>query len=327
MNILITGGCGFIGSHIVEYHLNKGDTVRVVDDLSTGHLKNVESFRKNPRFKLVIADILKWPKLDKSVMWADKIYHMAAVIGVYRVLAEPINVINTNILGSERLFTAIRNAQVKPRVIIASSSSVYGHNDCSILNEKNNLIIKKDSNPLSVYAMSKIVGEELGLAYFHEAKLPITMIRFFNVVGPRQVGCYGMVIPRFIERACKNQPIVVYGDGSQTRSFCDVRDVVDGLVALIDNENSLGQIVNLGNDNEISMLNLAKLIRDRAESQSEIHYLSYGEAYGKDFIDIKQRRPDLSKFYDLTDHQHKWSLEMTIDNLISLFRSQQTIEN
>lgn len=326
MRILVTGGCGFIGSHIAEYHLAKGDEVFIVDDLSTGSLDNIASFQANPSFHFEKANILNWSNLQTSVAWANRIYHMAAVVGIYRVLKEPVNVLRTNILSSEKLLHAISISENRPQVIIASSSSVYGHSERPMLSEKDDLLFKYYANPLRNYALSKIADEALGLAYYHTAKIPIIIIRLFNIVGPRQTGSYGMVIPRFVQQACRGEPITIFGDGTQTRSFCDVRDVLTILNLLVNTSKSNGQIVNIGYDKEIVINDLAELIRKKANSNSTIQYIPYKEAYGEEFTDIKQRRPDLAKLHELTSFKHQWPLEKTIDDLIKTFRAtQQTL--
>jgi len=319
MNILVTGGCGFIGSHIVEHHMAKGDHVQVIDDLSTGSLDNIRVFINNPKFKFDKADILTWPGLQKAVVSATRIYHMAAIIGIYRVIAEPFNVFSTNILGCERLLRTIHQTKSRPWVMIASSSSVYGHGQSELLSENNDLIIKAINNPLSGYAISKIFAEKLGLAYFTAANIPVTLIRFFNIIGPRQIGRYGMVVPRFIRQSCQDESITVYGDGSQTRSFCDVRDAVSALELLANNDQCHGEIINIGQDSEISINDLAHLIQKKTDSRSKIKYVPYREAYGMDLTDIKQRRPDLTKLSRLTGFTHQWPLEKSIDNLASFY--------
>ena len=319
MNVLVTGGCGFIGSHIVEYALAQGDEVVVVDDLSTGLLKNIAAFQNHPKFYFEKANILNWSNLQKYVDWSDRIYHMAAVIGIYRVLENPVNVLTTNIQGCEKLLHAISTREKRPQVIIPSSSSVYGHNDSALLNENDTLHIKSSAHPLSYYALSKIAQEALGFAYHHTEKVPITVIRLFNTIGPRQTGRYGMVVPRFIQQACTNKPMTVFGDGTQTRSFCDVRDVVSVLNLLANTKESDGEIINVGFDKEISIGDLAEFIRKKANSNSPIHHITYKEAYGEELTDIKQRRPDISKLYQLTDFKYQWSLSDTIDDLIQKF--------
>jgi len=321
MRILVTGGGGFIGSHIAEYHLAKGDEVLVVDDLSTGSLENIATLQDNHAFHFEKANILNWPNLQKSVEWADRIYHMAAVVGVYRVLKEPINVLATNIHGCEKLLHAISTSDRRPRVILASSSSVYGHSDSHKLSEKDDLLIKSSAHPLWNYALSKIADEALGLSYYRQAEIPVTVIRLFNTVGPRQTGRYGMVIPRFIQQACNNEPITVFGDGTQTRSFCDVRDVITALNLLANLPESRGEIINIGYDEEISINDLAELIREKANSHSKIQHIPYKKAYGEELTDIKQRRPDLTKLIRLIGFKHEWPLEKTIEDLIQRFRA------
>lgn len=316
MRVLVTGGAGFIGSHIVERHLAKGDEVQVVDDLSTGSQHNIAPFQENSAFHFAREDILTWSGLEDAVTAADRIYHMAAVLGIFRVIAEPLNVLTTNISGTERLLKTVAVSGSKARIILASSSSVYGNSEKSLLNENDNLIIASPSHPLWGYAISKIADEALAIAYFNTLKMPVTMIRLFNTVGPRQTGRYGMVVPRFVQQACRGEDITVFGDGSQTRSFCDVRDVVTALDMIAADDKCIGEIINVGRDIEITINDLAKLVFERAGGQARIRHIPYSEAYGKEFTDIKQRRPDISKLRRLTGFQHRWTLEQTIDDLI-----------
>lgn len=320
MNILITGGCGFIGSNLAEFHLTRGDQVHVVDDLSTGSLDNLATFKSNPLLRVDTANILTWPHLEEAVQWADRIYHSAAVLGIFRVLAEPAALVETNIGGSERLFKAMSTNGANKRVIFFSSSSVYGASSLSELSEDDNLIMRKVGHSLSTYAISKLAGEAIAMAYYHAHQIPITIIRLFNVIGPRQTGRYGMVVPRFIKQACNNDPITIFGDGTQTRSFCDVRDVVTAIKALAEQEGAIGETFNVGNDYEISIQELAELVRSRAESDSVFQYIPYEEAYGEQFTDNMQRRPNLNKLIQLTGFKHQWNLNKTIDYLISLNR-------
>jgi UDP-glucose 4-epimerase len=320
MHVLITGGAGFIGSHLVERHLAKGDQVHVVDDLSTGTLDNIAPFMDLPNFRFDEADMLTWEGLSRAAGWADRIYHMAAVVGVYRVLAEPTKVLAVNIAACERLLRAVNDSGWKPQVVLASSSEVYGHNEESLLHEEMDLNVSTRVGTRWNYSVSKICDEALGLSYARRFRIPVTVARFFNTVGPRQRGRYGMVVPRFVEQAVEGKPITVFGDGVQTRSFCDVRDTVVALDAVADEATTDGLVVNVGNDREISMNDLAALINARAGGRSVIQHQPYREAYGEDFEDIRRRRPALTRLRALTGFEHKFTLEQTIDDLIALRR-------
>lgn len=316
MHILVTGGAGFIGSHLVDLHLARGDQVMVVDDLSTGVHANVAMHLDNPLFRFEEADVLTWDRLGHAVGWADRIYHMAAVVGVYRVLAEPTKVLATNIAGTERLLRAANDGGWKPQVVIASSSEVYGHNDEHLLHEEQDLSVSTRAGTRWGYSVSKIADEALGLSYAQRFDVPCVIARFFNTIGPRQVGRYGMVAPRFVAQAVRNEPITVFGGGLQTRSFCDARDTVVALDALASHGGQRALVCNVGNDREISIRDLAKLVVERAQSKSKIKDVPLREAYGEDFEDIRRRRPDLSRLRTLTGFQHRYTLEDTIDDLI-----------
>lgn len=322
MNILITGGCGFIGSNLAERCLEEGHHVFVVDDLSTGTINNIEGFLTHPLFKFEQADITTWIDMKKWVGWADKIYHLAAVVGVYRVLAEPVNVMKTNILGFERLISTMIEVKTSAHLLFASTSSVYGHSKKASVSETDDLIIQQESHPLKFYAISKITDEAIGLAYAKNQLFPITALRLFNVIGPRQTGRYGMVVPRFVKQASANEPITVYGDGLQTRSFCDIRDVLNALFILSERKEKNHVIVNVGNDNEISINKLAELVKKLASSQSDIVHLTYEQAYGMELNDLMHRRPNLDKFYELTQYHHQWTLEQSILTLIEQLKGQ-----
>ena len=323
MNILITGGCGFIGSNLARYHLAKGDAVFVMDNLSTGTLKNIEPFQNNPQFEFEKADILDWPRLGKIAQWANRIYHMAAVIGVRKVLEDPVQVLDTNILGSEKLLRTVSQSKSKAQIIIASSSSVYGYREKDLLSESDYLGIGEPLHQPSGYATSKLAAEAFGVAYAQKFNLPVLSIRLFNTIGPRQTGRYGMVVPRFVEQACTNQPITIYGDGTQTRSFCDVRDVVVGIDKLAKKVQGKGDAFNVGRDYEITINDLAKLVHERAHSLSTFINVPFREVYGENYFEIMQRRPNLSKLYEYTQFKAQMTLEQTIDDLIADFRINQ----
>jgi len=321
MHVLITGGAGFIGSHLVEYFLNKGDKVHAIDDLSTGTMDNILPFLANKNFRFDEANVLTWQGLEKAAAWADYIFHMAAVVGMFKVLSEPVNTLAVNIAGCERLLRAARSGNWNPHVILASSSEVYGSSKIIPFDEDSDLTIGSLTNLRWNYATSKLANETFGISYAKKFDMPVTIVRLFNTIGPRQTGRYGMVVPRFVEQAVSNQPITVFGNGSQTRSFCDVRDTVVILDRLASNPLSKGEIVNVGNDREISIKQLAELIKERAGSSSPIIYIPYEEVYGREYQDVIRRKPSLRKMYELTKYQHKWTLEDTIDDLIARHRA------
>ena len=320
MHVLITGGAGFIGSHLVDLHLSRGDNVHVVDDLSTGSRANIAQHEDNPNFRFDEADVLTWDKLERVVGWADRIYHLAAIVGVYRVIAEPTKVLATNIVGCERILRAAHAGGWKPQVVLASSSEVYGHNDESLLREEQDLTVSTRAGTRWGYSVSKIADEALGLSYAQRFGIPAVIARFFNTVGPRQIGRYGMVVPRFVAQAVRNEPITVFGGGKQTRSFCDARDTVVALDALATHGKRNTFVANVGNDREISILELAELVIERAGSRSAIEHVGLKEAYGEDFEDIRRRRPDLSRLRSMTGFEHRFTLEQTIDDLIAIER-------
>lgn len=320
MHILITGGAGFIGSHLVDLHVARGDQVHVVDDLSTGTRANLAAHDDDPNLRFDEADILTWERLDRVVGWADRIYHLAAVVGVYRVLAEPTKVLATNIAGCERMLRAARDGGWRPQVVLASSSEVYGHNDEDLLREDQDLVVSTRAGTRWGYSVSKIADEALGLSFAQRFGIPAVIARFFNTIGPRQLGHYGMVVPRFVAQAVRNEPITVFGGGQQTRSFCDVRDTVVALDVLAERTCRNTLVANVGNDREISMLALAELVVARSKSRSTIKHQTLREAYGEDFEDIRRRRPSLARLRSITGFEHQYSLERTIDDLIAAER-------
>ncbi|HAT2065837.1 TPA: NAD-dependent epimerase/dehydratase family protein [Legionella pneumophila] len=322
-HILITGGCGFIGSHLAAFHLEQGDEVLVIDNMSSGSDDNLRIYQDNPLLHIEQNDIISWPGLTKATGWADRIYHMAAIVGIFKVLSEPVNVIRTNIGGAQRLLDAIVESGSRARVLLASSSSVYGAIKRTDLNEEDDLIVKMKNYSLSTYMISKITQEAIALAFYRSYQIPLTLVRLFNVIGPRQTGRYGMVVPRFVQQACDNKPITVFGDGTQTRSFCDVRDAVKAMDRLLDTRKSIGEIVNVGNTQEISISKLAELVKIRTKSSSNIQYISYEEAYGPGFRDTTQRKPNLSKLCSIISYKPVWTLENTIDDLALAYKDLQ----
>lgn len=317
MHVLITGGAGFIGSSLAAFHLQNGDRVHVVDNLSTGRRKNIEPFLENPDFTFDKADLLDWDGLENAVNWADRIYHMAAVVGVFRVLKEPIATLATNITGCERLLRALHKSHWNTKLIVASTSEVYGNRDEDVpLHEEMELHISPGHNTRWNYSVSKIADEAFSLSYAREYDMDITVVRFFNVIGPNQTGKYGMVVPRFIRQAIKNEPMTVYGDGTQVRAFMDIRDCINMLQLLADSPDSQAQIVNVGTPHEITIGELAIMVKKLSNSDSKIVYVPYDEAYGHDFEEIYHRKPELTKLRKLTGYSPKWSLQETIDFLI-----------
>ncbi len=316
MHVLITGGAGFIGSHLAERHLAKGDQVYVVDNLSTGSAANIEAFRGHPHFRFAEADILHWSGLGEAVAWADRIYHMAAVVGVKKVLEDPVAVMATNMSGTEKILRAIHHGGWNPEVVIASTSEVYGFNAKDSFAETDDIVLPSAGRLRWAYAVTKLADEFLAFSYARKYGLHIVVARLFNTIGPRQVSHYGMVVPSFVRAAVNNQPLTVYGEGTQTRSFCDVRDTVIALDALAATPEAWGEVVNVGNDQEIAIRDLAEKIVERADSGSPIHYLSYKEAYGEEFEDVTHRRPELNKLKALTGFAPAWRLDDTLDDLI-----------
>ena len=321
MHVLITGGAGFIGSHLAEYHLRRGDAVYVVDNLSTGSQDNLELLIQYDAFQYEIADLLTWDKLTDAVIWSDRIYHLAAVVGMFRVLEDPLTVLESNIGGCQRLLQTIAANHRNQRVMIASSSEVYGATTQQASTEDALLLLKSSAHSQWNYAVSKLANESFSLAYARKNATRITIVRLFNTIGPRQRGNYGMVVPRLIQQALIGEPITVYGDGNQTRSFCDVRDTVIMLDLLLNNPHSVNTIVNLGGDREISINQLALLIKQITQSNSPIAHISYADAYGEIVDDKPLRRPCLNKLRSLINYNNQWSLEDTIQDLGILKKS------
>lgn len=321
MRVLVTGGAGFIGSHLVEMHLERGDDVRAVDNLYTGTTENIQSFLGNPGFEFIRADITDWPGLAEAVQWADRVYHMAAIVGVHRVVEDSMKVLTENFEGTRRVLEAACSGSRSPRLILASSSEVYGFNKKERFAESDDLVFGAKHQFRWTYAISKLAEEQLGIACYLNRALPVTAVRFFNTTGPRQLGTYGMVVPRFVAAAAAGEPITIHGDGAQSRSFCDVRDTVRMLNQVAESADAVGEVVNVGGDREISIADLAELAISRAGSGSVIEYISYEQAYGRHFDDITHRRPDLTKLYRLIGYRPQWLLEDTLDDLIERKRS------
>lgn len=319
MRVLVTGGAGFIGSHLVEYHLARGDSVVAMDDISTGRWENVDVHCENPNYSYVEADVLQWDGLEQAIASADRIYHMAAIVGMFRVLRQPVEVTRVNVIGCERVLQAMVNTGSTASIVIPSSSSVYAHARPDNLREDADIVLST-RNPLLNYATSKLSNEIQGRAYAQSHNLRVVIARLFNAIGPRQRGMYGFVVPRFVQQALRGEPLTIFGDGSQTRSFCDVRDTVAILDTLAATPAAYGQVVNVGNAQEIRIRDLAALVKREAESGSELRHIPFAEAYGQDFEQIPQRRPILDRLQTLTGYRFKWKLEETVADLVGFHR-------
>ena len=317
--VLVTGGAGFIGSHIVARHLIAGDEVWAIDNLHSGRMENIAFCNFNPHFKFSQADICDWPEMKEAVKWADRIYHMASYVGQWMVLKQPIATLTNNIYGTESVLSAMGDTKSAARLIIASTSSVYCHNKVGpdgMVSETDTLSIPSGKFRQECYLTSKLIGEVFALSYAYEKEIHCTLARIFNTVGVNQSPAYGMVVPNFVEKALLQQPINVFGDGEQSRSFSDVRDTVRALSLLLESPEAKGEIVNVGDDRECSINDLADLVKRLTHSHSEIRHISYEEAYGVDFVDVRRRRPDLRKLRRLTDFQPQYSITDTIEQVI-----------
>lgn len=310
MHILITGGAGFIGSHLCELYLKNGDRVTAIDNLSTGNIFNINHILKNPKYHFVYETIFNEPVMDRLISECDLIIHLAATVGVELVISKQIEVIENNIHGSG-IIMKIAN-RYRKKVLIASTSEVYGKNEKSPFSESDDFLMGATSNARWSYACTKAIDEFLALAYYKEQNLPIVIIRFFNTVGPRQTGQYGMVIPRFVKQALRNEPITVYGSGNQTRCFCHVTDICNGIVNILKNSKTEGEIINLGSKHEISINNLAKKVIDITKSKSKINLIPYNKAYSDGFEDMQRRVPDIRKANKLAGFKPKMSLDKII---------------
>jgi UDP-glucose 4-epimerase len=290
---LITGGAGFIGSHLSETLLSKGEEVYIIDNLSTGSINNIEHLKENENFHYVIDSIMNEPVLAELIDKCDVIYHLAAAVGVKLIVESPVNTIETNIHGTE---VVLKHANKKKRkVIVTSTSEVYGKSESMPFIEDGDLVMGATNKGRWSYACSKAIDEFLAIAYWKEKKLPVVIARLFNTVGPRQTGTYGMVIPTFVKQALLGQNITVYGNGKQQRCFGYVSDVVNALILLAERDDTTGEIFNIGNDKEISILQLAELIKEVTGSNSEIIKIPYSVAYAEGFEDTHRRIPDLRK--------------------------------
>lgn len=309
-HILITGGCGFIGSHLAEVLLQRGHHVSVIDDLSTGSINNIAPLRRHARFEHRIDSVLNRPLMAELIDAADQVYHLAAAVGVRLIVERPVETIETNIRGTEVVLD-LASRKGKP-VLIASSSEVYGKGARIPFAEDDDCVLGPSIRPRWSYACSKLIDEFLALAHHKQRGLPTVVARFFNTVGPRQTGAYGMVIPRMIDAAQAGQPITVHGDGQQTRTFCHVLDTVDAITALMAAPGAVGQVFNVGGEEEITIEALARLVIEVTGSSSEIRFVPYQEVFGEGFEDLRRRVPDTGRLRSLVD----WSPQRTLRQII-----------
>jgi len=308
MRYLITGGSGFIGSHLAERLLGQGHSVTIIDNLSTGSEDNLLKVKKNIRFHH--GNILDKPLMEKLIAESDYVVHLAAALGVLNIIKKPLESLKTNIQGTEVVLEASEKFS-KP-VLIASTSEIYGKNDKVPLSEEDDRIIGHPLKSRWSYSEAKAVDESLAYFYYLEKKLPIRIVRFFNTVGPRQVGHYGMVVPRFVAAALKNDPISVYGSGAQIRCFCHVDDAVDALLIVMASEQAIGQVFNVGNNQQVSIEGLAQIIIEITGSKSKITKIPYSQAYPEGFEDMQKRVPDISKIKNVLG----WSPQKRLDQII-----------
>jgi UDP-glucose 4-epimerase len=319
MRILITGGAGFIGSHLADYLLGQGHRVTVIDDLSTGSMENIREAKENDCFQYCIDTIFDKPLLAELIDDAEIVFHLAAAVGVLNIVESPVRTIETNVGGSELVLEIA--AKKKKRVLIASTSEVYGKSTKFPFSEEDDLVLGPTTKGRWSYACSKAIDEFLALAYHRERRLPVTIVRLFNTVGPRQTGRYGMVLPTFVKQALGGEPLTVFGDGQQSRCFTHVGDIVKGLVQCIACDATVGQVFNLGNTEEVTMNALAGKVIEATQSSSAIRYLSYDEAYGEGFEDMQRRVPDIAKARTWFGYAPTQSLDDIIKSVVTYCRS------
>jgi len=311
MKYLVTGGAGFIGSHLCDALIKRGDSVVVLDNFSTGNKKNIEHLLGNSSLQLIEGSILNVEVVDKAVASVDHVLHLAAAVGVFTIVDKPLESLTTNLRGAENILEAAHRHQKE--VLIASSSEIYGKNAGGALNEESDRIVGSPLKSRWSYSEAKAIDESMAYFYYQEKKLGVRIVRFFNTVGPRQVGHYGMVVPRFVIAAIKNEPLIVYGTGSQSRCFCHVYDAVSGLLAVIDSNATLGEVFNIGNDEEITIEDLAHEVIELTGSKSIIEKVLYEKAYPPGFEDMQRRIPDISKI----KREVGWAPKLSLDSVIS----------
>ena len=341
---LITGGMGFVGSHLAEALLEKGYRVTVADNLSTGRFENVQHLVGHPSFRFAVDDVNNEHVIDRLVSDADVIFHLAAAVGVQLIVENPIYTVENNVLGTDAVLKAA--ARYRAKVMLASTSEVYGKGNRIPFTEDDDVVLGPTARSRWSYAASKMVDEFMGLAYYRQRNLPVVIFRLFNTVGPRQVGHYGMVIPRFVERALRGEALKVYGDGQQSRCFLHVEDAVAGIVALAETPAAVGQVFNIGSSEEITILDLARKVLQQVDAwrtngrsseygtagedrmrllDDRITFVPYQEAYADGFEDMRRRVPNTAKLAALTAWQQRKSLQQTLDDVIEEFTVRQAL--
>lgn len=315
--ILITGGAGFIGSHLAEKLVSDRQGVIVLDNLSTGSYKNIEHLVNSENFQFIFGSVLDEKVVEYCVKSCDAVYHLAAAVGVRLIIEEPSKTIETNIVGTKTVLEIC--SRYHKRVLITSTSEVYGSGVRQRFSEDDPCIIGPPTQKRWSYAASKLIDEYLAFSYWYEKELPVTIVRLFNVIGIRQTGRYGMVVPTFIKQALNNEPLTVFGDGKQTRSFLSVNDAVRALIEIMESPNIIGQIYNIGSEEEVSIEELARLIIEITKSNSGIKYIPYSKAYGEDFEDMQRRVPDISKLKRFNGFSPKEQLKDTIKKIIKYY--------
>ncbi len=318
--ILVTGGAGFIGSHLCELLVHNGHHVVAIDNLATGRLENIQHLLPMQGFQFVRETITNSQVLDRLTSEADILIHLAAVVGVKLIVEDPVNTIATNIMGTEAVLTTANRYHCK--VMLASTSEVYGKGYKVPFNEEDDCVMGPTSHSRWSYATSKAIDEFLGLAYYHQFGLPVVVMRFFNTVGPRQTGRYGMVLPRFVRQALAGEPITIYGDGEQSRCFGDVGDIIRAVVRLANHPEAIGQVFNIGSTEEVTIRELAEKVLAITGSSSNIIYVPYEEAYAPGFEDMRRRVPDLTKINKLIGYEPQYSLDETIKRVVAFEREQ-----
>jgi UDP-glucose 4-epimerase len=319
LRVLVTGGAGFVGSHLVDAHLGRGDEVVVLDDLSTGRFENIAGQVATGRVRFHQGKAQDPAALEAVFPGVERVYHLAAAVGVFEILKHPLQSIRTNLDASAAVFE--RATQSGVRTLFTSTSEVYGKNDSDALKETDDCIYGSTKVSRWLYAVSKAADEFLALAHYHELRLPVTVVRLFNTTGPRQTGAYGMVVPRFVRQALEGKPLTVYGDGEQMRCFTNVHDVVAALIGLADEPAAIGEVVNVGNPREVSIRELAELVRAIVGSDSPIEFHRYESAYGRGFEDMRRRVPDVGLLRRLIGFVPGTPIEATIQEIVDAERS------